>query len=180
MHTASIQIEELLIPVTSTTPVAGFAELYERHYEASSAPPCASTVASGRPPRTCCRRASCASSPVRPVCETSRTLRSRPAYFRRGRRQRAARRRAAPPGAACGVGVRRAGAARCVQPPFLLKEQLSAPIAAVDRDDASLSCCVTSRGLSDRRAGRDVPDRKNNARQAPPDPAPGWQAEMER
>jgi DNA-directed RNA polymerase specialized sigma24 family protein len=32
--TASTQIEELLIPVTSTTPLAGFAELYERHYEA--------------------------------------------------------------------------------------------------------------------------------------------------
>ena len=34
MTTASTQIEELLIPVTSTAPLAGFAELYERHYEA--------------------------------------------------------------------------------------------------------------------------------------------------
>ena len=34
MQTASTQIEELLIPVTSTTPLAGFAELYELHSEA--------------------------------------------------------------------------------------------------------------------------------------------------
>ena len=32
--TASTQIDELPIPMPSTTPVAGFAELYERHYEA--------------------------------------------------------------------------------------------------------------------------------------------------
>ena len=34
MHTASAHIEELLIPVTSTTPQVGFAELYELHSEA--------------------------------------------------------------------------------------------------------------------------------------------------
>ena len=34
MPTASTQIDELPIPMSSTTPVAGFAELYERHYEA--------------------------------------------------------------------------------------------------------------------------------------------------
>ena len=32
--TAITQIHELLTPMPSTTPVAGFAELYERHYEA--------------------------------------------------------------------------------------------------------------------------------------------------
>jgi RNA polymerase sigma-70 factor, ECF subfamily len=32
--TASTQIDELRIPMTSTTALAGFAELYERHYEA--------------------------------------------------------------------------------------------------------------------------------------------------
>src|SRR5688572_33486997 len=32
--TASTQIAELPIPMPSTTPVAGFAELYERYYEA--------------------------------------------------------------------------------------------------------------------------------------------------
>ncbi len=34
MPTASTQIDELPIPMASTTPLAGFAELYERHYEA--------------------------------------------------------------------------------------------------------------------------------------------------
>ena len=34
MTTASPQIDELPIAMTSTTPLAGFAELYERHYEA--------------------------------------------------------------------------------------------------------------------------------------------------
>ena len=34
MQTASSQIEELLIPVTPTTPLSGFAELYELHSEA--------------------------------------------------------------------------------------------------------------------------------------------------
>ena len=34
MPTASTQIDELPILMPSTTPVAGFAELYERHYEA--------------------------------------------------------------------------------------------------------------------------------------------------
>jgi hypothetical protein len=32
--TASTQIDELRTPMTSTTPLAGFAELYVRHYEA--------------------------------------------------------------------------------------------------------------------------------------------------
>ena len=34
MPTASTQNDELPIPMTSTTPLAGFAGLYERHYEA--------------------------------------------------------------------------------------------------------------------------------------------------
>ena len=34
MTTAITQIDELPIPMPSTTPVTGFAELYERHYEA--------------------------------------------------------------------------------------------------------------------------------------------------
>ena len=34
MPTAITQIDELPIPMPSTTPVAGFAELFERHYEA--------------------------------------------------------------------------------------------------------------------------------------------------
>ena len=34
MPTASTYIDELRIPMTSTTALAGFAELYERHYEA--------------------------------------------------------------------------------------------------------------------------------------------------
>ena len=34
MTTASTHIDELPIPTPSTAPVAGFAELYERHYEA--------------------------------------------------------------------------------------------------------------------------------------------------
>ena len=34
MPTASTQIDERIIPLKSTSPPAGFAELYERHYEA--------------------------------------------------------------------------------------------------------------------------------------------------
>ena len=34
MPTASARIDELLIPMTSSTTPAGWAELYERHYEA--------------------------------------------------------------------------------------------------------------------------------------------------
>ena len=75
MPTASTQIEELLIPVTSTTPLAGFAELYERHYEAVFR---AALRVTGRPAdaedvlQTVFLRVPGAR------VETSRTLRSRP------------------------------------------------------------------------------------------------------
>ena len=74
MQTASTQIEELLIPVTSTTPLAGFAELYELHSEAVFR---AALRITGRPAdaedvlQTVFLR-------VLAGVETSRTLRSRP------------------------------------------------------------------------------------------------------
>ena len=77
MPTASAQIEELLIPVTSTTPLAGFAELYERHYEAVFR---AALRVTGRPAdaedvlQTVFLRVLARG----PGVETSRTLRSRP------------------------------------------------------------------------------------------------------
>ena len=62
MLTASAPIDELRIPMTPTTPLAGFAELYERHYEAVFR---AALRVTGNPatPRTSCRPSSCVSSP---------------------------------------------------------------------------------------------------------------------
>ena len=170
MHTASAHIEELLIPVTSTTPQVGFAELYELHSEAVFR---AALRITGRP------------ADAEDVLQTvflrimSRGARggdvedlAQPAaYFRR-----------AAVNAAVDVLRRREVHAESayddlaphavVQPPFLLKERLRRAIATVDGDDAGLFLPSPCRGAVDRRAGEDVPDREEQRdRQAPPHPA---------
>jgi RNA polymerase sigma-70 factor (ECF subfamily) len=144
--TASTQIEELLIPVTSTTPLAGFAELYERHYEAVFR---AALRVTGRPAdaedvlqtvflRIIARGAR--GGDVEDVAQPA-------AYFRR-----------AAVNAAVDVLRRRELHAEsayddlaphaAVQPPLLLKERLRRAIAAVDKDDASLFLLRHVEGLS--------------------------------
>ena len=144
MPTASTQIEELPIPVTSTTPLAGFAELYERHYEAVFR---AALRVTGRPAdaedvlQTVFLRVSWArGGDVEDVAQPA-------AYFRR-----------AAVNAAVDVLRRRELHAEsayddlaphaAVQPPSLLKERLRRAIAAVDSDDASLFLLRHVEGLS--------------------------------
>ena len=143
MHTASIQIEALLIPVTSTTPLAGFAELYERHYEAVFR---AALRITGRPAdaedvlQTVFLRLLARGGEVEDVAQPA-------AYFRR-----------AAVNAAVDVLRRRELHAEsayddlaphaAVQPPSLLKERLRRAIAALDRDDASLFLLRYVEGLS--------------------------------
>jgi RNA polymerase sigma-70 factor, ECF subfamily len=141
--TASAQIGELLIPVTSTAPLAGFAELYERHYEAVFR---AALRVTGRPAdaedvlQTVFLRLLSRSGDVEDVTQPA-------AYFRR-----------AAVNAAVDVLRRRELHAEsayddlaphaAVQPPSLLKERLRRAIAAVDRDDASLFLLRHVEGLS--------------------------------
>jgi RNA polymerase sigma-70 factor, ECF subfamily len=143
---ASTQIEELQIPVTSTVPLAGFAELYERHYEAVF--------------RTALRvtgRAADAEDVLQTVFLRFIAMGARggevedvaqpAAYFRR-----------AAVNAAVDVLRRRELHAEseyddlaphaAVQPPGLLKERLRRAIATVDSDDASLFLLRHVEGLS--------------------------------
>ena len=146
MQTASTQIEELLIPVTSTTPLAGFAELYELHSEAvfraalrvTGNPADAEDVLQTVFLRIMSRGAR--GGDVEDVAQPA-------AYFRR-----------AAVNAAVDVLRRRELHAEsayddlaphaAVQPPFLLKERLRRAIAAVDSDDASLFLLRHVEGLS--------------------------------
>jgi len=141
--TASARIEELLIPVTSTTPLAGFAELYELHSEAVFR---AALRITGRPAdaedvlQTVFLRVLTRGGDAEAVTQPA-------AYFRR-----------AAVNAAVDVLRRRDVHAEsayddlaphaAVQPPFLLKERLRRAIATVDRDDASLFLLRHVEGLS--------------------------------
>ncbi len=143
MTIASTQIEELLIPVTSTTPLAGFAELYERHYEAVFR---AALRVTGRPAdaedvlQTVFLRVLARGADLEDLAQPG-------AYFRR-----------AAVNAAVDVLRRRELHAEsayddlaphaAVQAPLLLKEQLRRAIAAVDSDDASLFLLRHVEGLS--------------------------------
>jgi RNA polymerase sigma-70 factor (ECF subfamily) len=142
--TASTHIEALPILVTSTTPVPGFAELYERHSEAVFR---AALRVTGRP------------ADAEDVLQTvflrvltrggdAEDLAQPGAYFRR-----------AAVNAAVDVLRRRelhaesayddlAPHAAAVPPPSLLKERLRRAIATVDRDDASLFLPRHVEGLS--------------------------------
>lgn len=143
MHTASLRIEELLIPVTATTPMPGFAELYALHSEAVFR---AALRITGRPAdaedvlQTVFLRVLSRGGEVDNVAQPA-------AYFRR-----------AAVNAAVDVLRRRELHAEsayddlaphaAVQPPFLLKERLRRAIATVDRDDASLFLLRYVEGLS--------------------------------
>ena len=143
MPIASIQDEELLIAVTSTTALAGFAELYERHYRAVFR---AALRVTGRPAdaedvlQTVFLRLLARGGEVEDVSQPA-------AYLRR-----------AAVNAAVDVLRRRELHAEsayddlaphaAVQPSLILKEQLRRAIAAVDSDDASLFLLRHVEGLS--------------------------------
>ena len=143
MTIASLRIERLLIPATSTTVPAGFAQLYERHYEAVYR---AALRVTGRP------------ADAEDVLQTvflrflSRTrdadaVDQPAAYFRR-----------AAVNAAVDVLRRRDNHAEsayddlaphaAVPPPGLLKERLRRAIAVLESDDASLFLLRYVEGLS--------------------------------
>ena len=143
MTTASAQIDELLILMPSTTPMAGFAELYERHYEAVFR---AALRITGNP------------ADAEDVLQTvfvrvlgrggeAEDVSLPGAYFRR-----------AAVNAAVDVLRRRDMRAEsgydndaphaAVQPPLLLKERLRRALAILDRDDASLFLLRHVEGLS--------------------------------
>ena len=146
--TASTQIDELPIPIPmpSTTPVAGFAELYERHYEAVFR---AALRITGRPAdaedvlQTVFLRIVSRGGRAGDVEDVALPA----AYFRR-----------AAVNAAVDVLRRRDLHAEsvyddlaphaAVQPPWLLKERLRRAIAALDSEDASLFLLRHVEGLS--------------------------------
>jgi RNA polymerase sigma-70 factor (ECF subfamily) len=141
--TASAQIVELPISMPSTTPVAGFAELYERHYEAVFR---AALRVTGNPAdaedvlQTVFVRVLTRGGDGEDVALPS-------AYFRR-----------AAVNAAVDVLRRREFRAEsgydndaphaAVQPPLLLKERLRRALGILDRDDASLFLLRHVEGLS--------------------------------
>jgi RNA polymerase sigma-70 factor (ECF subfamily) len=140
--TASAHIDELPILMTSTTPPAGFAELYERHYETVFR---AALRVTGNPAdaedvlQTVFVRVLARGGEVGGMAQPG-------AYFRR-----------AAVNAAVDVLRRRDvhaesavdnHALHAVQPPLLLKEQLRRAIAALDGDDASLFLLRHVEGLS--------------------------------
>ena len=143
MTTASAQIDELPIFMSSTTAVPGFAELYERHYEAVFR---AALRITGNP------------ADAEDVLQTvfvrvlgrggeAEDVSLPGAYFRR-----------AAVNAAVDVLRRREMRAEsgydndaphaAVQPPLLLKERLRRALAILDRDDASLFLLRHVEGLS--------------------------------
>jgi RNA polymerase sigma-70 factor (ECF subfamily) len=141
--TASAHIDKLPIPMPSTTPATGFAELYERHYEAVFR---AALRVTGNPAdaedvlQTVFVRVLARDGNVEDVGLPS-------AYFRR-----------AAVNAALDVLRRREVRAEsvyatesphaAVQPPLLLKERLRRALRILDRDDASLFLLRHVEGLS--------------------------------
>jgi RNA polymerase sigma-70 factor (ECF subfamily) len=141
--TASAQYYELPILMPSTTAVAGFAELYERHYEAvfraalriTGNPADAEDVLQTVFVRVLARGGE-AEGPAQPG-----------AYFRRAAVNAAVdvlRRRELRAESAYDNEAQHAA----VQPPVLLKERLRRALAILDRDDASLFLLRHVEGLS--------------------------------
>ena len=142
MTIASVHIGELPFRMTSTTPRAGVAELYERHYETVFR---AALRITGNPAdaedilQTVFVRVLARGGDVEAVALPT-------AYFRRAAvnaavdvlRRRELRAESVPDDRAL----------HAVQPPLLLKEQLRRAIAALDSEDASLFLLRHVEGLS--------------------------------
>jgi RNA polymerase sigma-70 factor (ECF subfamily) len=140
--TASAHIDELPILMTSTTPLAGVAGLYERHYETVFR---AALRVTGNPAdaedvlQTVFVRVLARGGDVEDVALPA-------AYFRRAAinaavdvlRRRELRAESAPDDQAL----------HAVEPPLLLKEQLRRAVATLDTDDASLFLLRYVEGLS--------------------------------
>jgi RNA polymerase sigma-70 factor, ECF subfamily len=140
---ASTHIDELRILMTSTTALAGFAELYERHYEAVFR---AALRVTGNPAdaedvlQTVFLRVLARGGEVEEVALPA-------AYFRRAAVNAAVdvlRRRELHAEAIYDEHAPHAA----VHPPSLLKEQLRRAIAVLDTDDASLFLLRHVEGLS--------------------------------
>ncbi len=140
MPTASAQIDELPIPMTSTTPRAGFAGLYERHYETVFR---AALRVTGNPADA----EDVLQTVFLRVLARGETMPLPAAYFRRAAvnaavdvlRRRELRGESVYDDQAPHVAV---------QPPLLLKERLRRAIAALDSEDASLFLLRHVEGLS--------------------------------
>ena len=147
MTTASTEIvDELPIPMPSTTPVAGFAELYERHYEAVFR---AALRVTGNPAdaedvlQTVFLRIIARGAQGGDVEDVALPA----AYFRRAAVNAAVdvlRRRGLRADSVYDDSAPHAA----VQSPFLLKERLRRAIAVLDSEDASLFLLRHVEGLS--------------------------------
>ena len=157
MTTASTHIYELPILMASTAPVAGFPELYERHYEAVFR---AALRVTGNPAdaedvlQTVFLRVLARSGEVEDAALPA-------AYFKRAAVNAAVdvlRRRALR--AESGYDNRAPEA--IVQPQALLKEQLRRALATLDTDDASLFLLRYVEGLSNEELSEMFRIEKNN------------------
>jgi len=141
--TAGTQIDALTISMTSTTPLAGFAELYERHYEAVFR---AALRVTGNPAdaedvlQTVFLRVLARGGDVEDVALPA-------AYFRRAAVNAAVdllRRRAVHAETAYDDRAPHAAS----EPPLLLKERLRRAIATLESEDATLFLLRHVEGLS--------------------------------
>jgi len=155
--TASTQIDELPSPMTSTTPLSRFAELYERHYEAVFR---AALRVTGNPAdaedvlQTVFLRVLARGGDVDEVALPA-------AYFRRAAVNAAVdvlRRRELRADSVYDDSAPHAA----VQPSLLLKERLRRAIAALDSEDASLFLLRHVEGLSNEELARMFKIEKNN------------------
>jgi len=158
--TASTQIDELPILMPSTTPVAGFAELYERHYEAVFR---AALRVTGNPAdaedvlQTVFLRIIARGAQGGDVEDVALPA----AYFRRAAVNAAVdvlRRRELRADAVYDDSAPHAA----VQSPLLLKERLRRAIAVLDSEDASLFLLRHVEGLSNEELAEMFQIEKNN------------------
>ena len=157
MPTAITQIDELPILMPSTTPVAGFAELFERHYEAVFR---AALRVTGNPAdaedvlQTVFLRVLARGGDVENVALPA-------AYFRRAAVNAAVdvlRRRELREGSVFDESAPHAA----VQSPLLLKERLRRAVAALGSEDASLFLLRHVEGLSNEELAGMFKLEKNN------------------